>query len=63
MEWRLGARFLNIERKVKRVLEFWLYLGVRTCEVFLRFMAILFLGSNVLTLIHFACFFLVLPHS
>ena len=28
---------------------FWVYLAVKTCEVFLCFLAIIFLGSNVLT--------------
>ena len=41
--------FLEHLKKSKRVLEFWLYLGVRTC--------LLFLGSIVLTLSHFLCFF------
>ena len=37
--------------------QYWVYLGVKTCEVFLCFLAIIFLGSIVWSsLVHLLCF-------
>ena len=41
----------------------WGYLGVKTCEVFLCFLAIIFLGSIVLTSPSGFFVFIVLRHS